>query len=130
VPKDVAGRELGAFRLSRAVKGFGRASDDDAGGRIPLPTLAEKMDGVVAEDMDREKLVLFRCEYEEGCCEFIVDITAALTGAWDFGVGSDGFEGCPALSASVCLFAPDSGTVLRSALPLLLNVYSNSQFEP
>lgn len=46
VPNDVAGLESIVFPLSLASDDFGRPRPEDVGGLMPLPTLAEKMDGL------------------------------------------------------------------------------------
>lgn len=70
VPWDVAGLESIVFPRSLASAVLGRPRFMDVGGRIPLPTLAEKPDETEeADEMLREKTELLREDCEEGCRE-------------------------------------------------------------
>ena len=117
VPSDVAGLGAAALvPLSLANDDFARATPEVGcaeGGRIPLPTLAEKVDIFVDVDVFLEAFELLRydCEKEDGFRVLTADMTAEVTGALDFGAPDTELIGSPPRSASVFLFEGGSGTV-------------------
>jgi hypothetical protein len=96
------------------------------GGRIPLPTLAEKKWGVVAADVLLEKFMLVRYDCEDGFREWPADVAAGLTGAWDFGAGRIDLAGSAARSINVFLFGAGSGTIAREYHRSSVQLHTNS----
>lgn len=126
VPREVAGLEPTCFPLSLANDDLGRARLVAVGGRIPLPTLAEKKGGAVAADVLLEKFMLARYDCEDGFRKCPAAVGAGLMGAWDFGAGRIDLVGSAARSINVFLFGAGSGTIAREYHRSPVQLHTNS----